>query len=523
MKQKGQAEATLLTTQDKRFAFLCCVLLCSLPFSYQPLIHLGQIAGFNLDVTIIYLTMMTVILCAAKRLWAARKRLLAPWYTRALLAFVAWNGISIAWSNNQPRGISVTALLVMLTFVFLAILAYKDVLVLYKKTFLKIIIIVTFFLFAFTLWQLFGDAVGASSALTVLPDAYRYFVFGFARATGFSSEPEFFGNLLLAPLSLFLYLYLSRNGTKYAVLSGLVITMIVMTLSRGALLGAGIVAILMLVCLYKTFLRKETLIFVGTALAAITLGVGLLSFAAEINKIDTISGREAFVKVIGQLSLGAINVSGRHQQTALVNIGASEDVKTSENSTASNPPAQPPISSTSPIPPQQAPSDRLSSAASYGYIAESTDSRVRMSQIALNLIKHNILYIFFGIGVGGFGATIHQQYPQHSEASIVNNQYIEVLIELGTIGLGLFMAFIILVIRQAYIARFWPLLPGLIAIMTQWIFFSGYPNILHLFPLLGVAVALTTNSTPPQRPTSKHNTKHKTRYGRILFFSPKAV
>lgn len=65
---------------------------------------------------------------------------------------------------------------------------------------------------------------------------------------------------------------------------------------------------------------------------------------------------------------------------------------------------------------------------------------------------------------------------------MVQNHYLELLLETGVIGLGLFVAAIVGLLymtrRHKYL---WAVIAGF---LVQWWFFSGYPNSLHIFLLL---------------------------------------
>jgi Kef-type K+ transport system membrane component KefB len=113
-----------------------------------------------------------------------------------------------------------------------------------------------------------------------------------------------------------------------------------------------------------------------------------------------------------------------------------------------------------------------------------------MSQEALAIWLTNSQTILFGAGTGGFGAALHNKEPAYASQSIVNNQYIEVLTELGVIGLLVFLGLLVFPTYTLFKLRQWTILAILGALYSQWLFFSGNLNVTHLWVALAVAYAL---------------------------------
>lgn len=72
---------------------------------------------------------------------------------------------------------------------------------------------------------------------------------------------------------------------------------------------------------------------------------------------------------------------------------------------------------------------------------------------------------------------------------MVQNQFLETLLETGIVGVGLFAAllvgFFIVTRRQRSV---WAVA---VAFLVQWFFFSGYPNTLHVFMILALLYAFS--------------------------------
>ena len=94
-----------------------------------------------------------------------------------------------------------------------------------------------------------------------------------------------------------------------------------------------------------------------------------------------------------------------------------------------------------------------------------------------------------GVGAGGAGRALYQSHQSTgSEFEIIQNEYLSILLEIGVVGLALFIA---LLAGLFYVARrtswLWAVIVGFI---VQWNFFSGLPNVIHIYLLIAVVVAV---------------------------------
>ncbi len=65
---------------------------------------------------------------------------------------------------------------------------------------------------------------------------------------------------------------------------------------------------------------------------------------------------------------------------------------------------------------------------------------------------------------------------------MVQNEYLEILLETGLVGLLIFIALVVgLFVKTKRTKYLWPII---VAFLLQWWFFSGYPNSLHIFLFL---------------------------------------
>ena len=123
-----------------------------------------------------------------------------------------------------------------------------------------------------------------------------------------------------------------------------------------------------------------------------------------------------------------------------------------------------------------------------GYVAESTNIRLNFTKVALKTWANSPQNFIFGVGLGGAGVAMYSQDQSlGSTKEIVQNQFVEVLLELGIIGFGIVAAFFIQIFLY-FIATHRTQDHNLALIMmaaytVSLIFFSGLPNALHIYLL----------------------------------------
>lgn len=76
---------------------------------------------------------------------------------------------------------------------------------------------------------------------------------------------------------------------------------------------------------------------------------------------------------------------------------------------------------------------------------------------------------------------------------MVQNEYLELLLEIGLIGFTLFAVIIVGFFKKTKRAPWiWAIM---LAILMQWWFFSGYPNTLHVFMVVAVLYVFALTKT----------------------------
>lgn len=154
-----------------------------------------------------------------------------------------------------------------------------------------------------------------------------------------------------------------------------------------------------------------------------------------------------------------------------------------------------------------------------GYVAESTNVRLNLNEVALGTWLAAPSNLIIGVGLGGAGTVMHALFPDQvtSPKEIVQNQIFSILVELGAIGVFLVHLLFVLAFLAPFLPwwivgrekqsvplrtrfrqdAFWshsalPLLAALIiAYLITLQFFSGLPNALQIYllpPLLFIAL-----------------------------------
>ncbi|MDR0853888.1 MAG: O-antigen ligase family protein [Clostridiales Family XIII bacterium] len=96
------------------------------------------------------------------------------------------------------------------------------------------------------------------------------------------------------------------------------------------------------------------------------------------------------------------------------------------------------------------------------------EERIQYFGYAIDIFREQ--NIFFGSGAGAFETLLMQIQTVYSESKYVHNQYLQVLLEGGIVGLALYLAFLILVIKKLFAIRkqgIAPMLFGIVAMILM--------------------------------------------------------
>ena len=322
----------------------------------------------------------------------------------------------------------------------------------------------------FCVLQLLADALGLSNTITRICSNCTTQIFGFPHANGLAIEPQFMGSLLISPLFFALNSLLENKNKKSQIKLTLVVILIFMalllTLSRGAIFSV-VIALFFLLVFLKSF--KKTLKIAGLTTISVILALVFQGSLATVGPTNT-SFEQAVSTAVNQLTLGKIALVDNQAQSKPENN--SESIKSPTELTKN--PIEIPAEST------KDPTPRFT-----GYVAESTERRLELATFALKITAAHPTNTLFGTGLGSAGTEMYVHFPkqQGHEKEIVQNQYLETILEIGFIGLILLVLSLVTFIKLSGF-KFEPYtVATLLAFAISLCFFSGYPNALHIYLL----------------------------------------
>ena len=528
----------------KLLKYLLYVLPLVLYFSYFPVIGIGsnESMNFELSLPLIWLVVFDVVglvvLAQQHQLFGWLKGRRWVW-----LLFPAWLSLSVIWSLNPLRGVLTVGILWLLYFAGYVMWSVRDLFDdEFRAKWWRWFIGSALFACGWCVVQCMLDLVGVSQDYSLMCDGCTYYMFGFPHPNGFAIEPQFMGNLLLAPAMVAMYIvikgdcnstfrgrvvrarrpkvvrrvsprcetqafrllgsYDGRYGARALILGrnlrkplkvllpiAFTVTLF-LTFSRGAIY-AFVVGLLFLsgfvVFAERKRERLKVLKRVGMA-----WGLVVLSFVVVLN----VQGLMASVgptsdtyfdgvsKVLNHLSLGVIDIDGEKDAEKGGEAGNTEgelredefvlvekSVENSEEKVVENSESEEPVFS--------------------GYVAESTDTRVRLSGAAVEVWSQSASNALLGVGLGGAGFALYNNGLSPAPKEIVQNEYASLLLETGLVGVSLFVLTLVLIVRVVWKKNFKSMvLSLLVAYGVSLVFFSGLPNALQIILVPLVMITL---------------------------------
>ena len=432
-------------------------------FSYLPRISLAEDGTMNyeLSLTLIYVVILAIV--GLPRVWHRRSELRQSGLVRLASAFVGWSGLCVIWSDNCTRGLLTFAVYVMLYLVFLALVAERRLLCRLLPKLVRVAIWMTISACLLAIAQMvLGTFVIADRHTFGLCAGCVAGQFGFIRPNLLAIEPQFLGSLLLAPLLYITYLTLQvkHSYAKQPLLLVLMLTTLWLTLSRGAIY-AYLASLIVMILLVRKW-RRMLAVVGSVALSLVVCLVCQGTLASANPRIDS-SFTQAVSTSLNHLSMGVVRLPyQRKSPTSLPSIPREHD-------------KQP---------------------AYRGYVVESTNVRLSLTKTALAAWRSNQLgRQLFGTGLGSAGIVLARQTGSRYQKEIVQNEFVEVLLERGLVGLALLGGLVVLYGRLCFQRRDYLALAILVAYLTQWCFFSGLPNALHIYLVLALLSAKLLDGT----------------------------
>lgn len=433
---------------NKILRVLIYVLPASLFFSYYPVISLGasETMNFELSLPILWLLIFDLVaflvLMREKKLFSGCKK----WWWA--LIFPIFATMSLIWSENVVRGILTCGVLWLVLFAIYAILNLKEKF--YDErgfyyTFLKVFFASSLLICAWCVAQCVLDVLGVSREYTLLCQGCVYQMFGFPHPNGFAIEPQFMGNLLIAPVLVSGYFVIKNK--KYLLLFFIFAVTLFLTFSRGAIYAfiVGMIFMSAMFLVRKIGFKKIAMVW-GMMILSFVFALNLQGALAQVSPTnDTYASGVA--KVLSHLSLGIVDIK--------VDVGSGEEMDEGGEEAVFD-----------------------------GYVEESTNIRKELTRNAMKVWSRDFKTVMFGVGIGGAGQAMYDAGLTGTPKEIVQNEYASLLLETGLIGIFLVifaLAMILKILRKNPISII--ILPILVSYGVSLLFFAGLANALQIYLL----------------------------------------
>jgi len=425
-------------------------------FSYYPNIHLGQDETMNFEISLPLILLALLALVSAPYVVRNWRKVFTQKFVWAVSALSVYSMASMFWSANPTRGLLTGGIIGLLYLVFLGAIANKDRLCKLLPRVAKVYVTSAVVMSGLALLQ-FVLGIWLPQSITLLCDGCVSAQFGFPRPNVFAIEPQFFANMLLPAILILAHRVMSR-GVKWRLIDdsghlGIMLLSLFLTMSRGAIY-ALVIGLMILAVIHITRLRRLA-VFAGISALTLVASFTLQGAAAALSPKVSETFTGAVAKSINQLSMGVIDISQPEPEDETQQPQVEEG--------------------------KEAP-------AFDGYVEESTDIRMGRTEMALETWGRDVPTMLFGVGLGGAGVAVQQQFPGQTGArEIVQNEYVERLLERGVIGLTLTLGAIGWLV---YLLRSQKWLWSIIAaLLFQYLLFSGYPNVTHVYLVLILVAA----------------------------------
>ena len=466
-------------------------LLSSLPivvfFTYFPLIKLGASSSMNFEISLpmIWLAIFDLVsLAELKNIYLLFKNHTKLLLSACILSF--WLVLSCFWSPNPLRGILTAGLVLAIFYAILSIFADLP----NKKFFvreLKIFLGTSFAVSVFCILQGFLDVFGFQDNL--MCTGCHYQTLGFPHSNGFTIEPQFMGNLLIAPCVLSLdILYKKIKSEKgkgwpfaFAGFTFVQLVALFICFSRGAIYSFVIASLLIAAhgIYHKRYMRA--VIYITTIIISFCAGLLMQGIWAEIS--PTSEGFfEGVSRSISQLTLGKVEPKAKSSTTErgcypvteknrLLYPGKDyycvyDDYSLSYNWESEAEKAAMLNSET-----EEEKSDFD------GYIEESTNVRLELNRQAFRTWQQKPTTMLFGVGLGGAGRAMQDV----GEKEIVQNEFISLLLEIGLVGWALIIITAFWIIKTYDHKTAFVFIAIILAYLLSMNFYSGITNVWHIY------------------------------------------
>lgn len=486
---------------EKLLQALVLIMPACLFLSYFPVIPLGGSVSMNyeLSVALLWLVVFDVVGFVGL-LWKKwRLSVKKPLGRLVWLLFPVWVSLTIIWSLNRTRGILTAGIMWLVIFAGLLMWNFRELFGgefrrRWAKWFLGTSLVVCGWCFL----QCVLDLAGVPRENSLMCAGCTYRMFGFPHPNGFAIEPQFMGNLLLAPAIVCAWMMTKRKnsgsgslGFGTLLICFLIITStLFLTFSRGAIY-AFVVGMLFLSGFLVFRVKKEMRRGIWRRVGLVW-GVIVLSFLLTLN----LQGMMAAVsptndtyfsgisKVVNQLTLGVIDIRGEDGAKTGADVSEENEVlesgETLQDSTMKNEKETEEVLQNDIMK-----GEKETESVFDGYVEESTGTRVRLNDAAIQIWSKNLKNAVLGVGIGGAGQALYNDGLSPAPKEIIQNEYFSLLLETGAVGVILGVLMVTIFIRKMIRGENAGMVLAMMVVYgVSLMFFSGLPNALHIYLLL---------------------------------------
>ena len=485
---------------------LIYILPAVLFFSYYPVIALGssETMNFELSLPILWLVVFdgcfTVWIIMKKRFGEVLRNVRRGGLWLVFPVFVT---LTTIWSENVVRGVMTCGILWLLVFAIYGIFKMKEDFYderVFYYVFLKMFFASSLVICGWCVAQCVMDTLGVPRDYTLMCRGCVTQMFGFPHPNGFAIEPQFMGNLLLAPAIVAAWLIITgkhnsknserkssrgcifHNGSgglvrkfqfphssvtvvkntsgsdflcsKFLLLCFFVIAVtLFLTFSRGAIYAFVVGMMFMsgfLLAREKGKIVKRLGVVWGMMILSFLFTLNLQGILAQVGPTNDTYGT-GVAKVLNHLSLGVIDVRGGEDEVV-------------EN------------------PVENFEEGNVTDAVFDGYVEESTGIRMELTKNAIAVWTQDARTVLFGVGIGGAGQAMYDMGLTGSPKEIIQNEYASLLAETGLVGVICFVWLVVMVVREFMKSQMSGMLFSLlVAYAVSLLFFSGLANALQIY------------------------------------------
>lgn len=456
--------------KDKLLLWMLYALPIVLYFSYFPIIRIGtnETMNFELSVPLIWLVIFDIVVAVKLTQRKGWGNVLRKW---KWLLLPIWLTMTVFWSLNFVRGVLTVGIIWLIYFAWYGMSEMREVWMgeRFKRRWWKVFFGAAIAAVAWCVIQCVLDLAGVSQDFTLMCDGCKYEMFGFPHPNGMAIEPQFMGNLLIAPAIMAGYFWIKRRTEKMGVTFLILAAGVFLTFSRGAIYAFVIGMIVMMIWMGVKWRKwKQGAMAVGIVAVAFAVVLCWQGAMAEVSRTDD-TFQSGVAKVINHLSLGVIKMPAEKEEGKKIEIReVAEDDKARGVAIEEN--------------------DEKEEAVFDGYVPESTDTRVRLTNAALTIWQQDAVTMMAGVGLGGAGQALYDNGLSPAPKEIVQNEYASLLLETGVVGVILLLYTGYLIVKLLWGEK-GVVLVVIISYGVTLMFFSGVANALQIY-LLPIVLTL---------------------------------